>query len=184
MMVDQAEDNGVRVRVRGREMSVAITEEQVETAQARRRARIVREPFTIRPWSELAFYLVSGGLAAVGLAFVGATMATGIVLAITFVGLAVLALSVRSARGIGAWTRALARSMLGEHVGDPEPFVSRPGFLGWLQSALRDRVGWRVHRLPGREGSLDAARVLRRVQPVVGRAGLLRPCRTLAQQLE
>ncbi len=34
--------------------------------------------------------------------------------------------------------------MLGEQVDDPEPFVSRPGFLGWLQSALRDRVGWRA----------------------------------------
>jgi len=28
-------------------------------------------------------------------------------------------------------------------VGEPDPFVSRPGFLGWLQSSLRDRVGWR-----------------------------------------
>src|SRR6185437_9684118 len=25
----------------------------------------------------------------------------------------------------------------------PAAFVSRPGFFGWLQSALRDRVGWR-----------------------------------------
>ena len=123
-------------------MSVAITEEQVEAVKGIAR-RILREPFTRRPWAELAFYLVSGGLAAVGLAFVGATMATGVVLAITFVGLAVLALSIRSARGIGGWTRALARSMLGEQIGEPEPFVSRPGFLGWLQSAVRDRVGWR-----------------------------------------
>ena len=73
MMVEQAEDNGVRVRVRGREMSVAITEEQVETAKRVAR-HIVREPFTSRPWSELAFYLVSGGLAGVGLAFVGCTL--------------------------------------------------------------------------------------------------------------
>ncbi len=90
----------MRISVRGREMSVAITEEQVEAVKGIAR-RILREPFTRRPWAELAFYLVSGGLAAVGLAFVGATMATGVVLAITFVGLAVLALSIRSARGIG-----------------------------------------------------------------------------------
>ena len=154
MMVEQAEDNDVRVRVRGREMSVAITEEQVEAVKRVAR-RIVREPFTRRPWTELAFYLVSGGFAGVGLAFVGATMATGVVLAITFVGLAVLALSVRSARGIGAWTRALARSMLGEQIGDPEPFVSRPGFLGWLQSAAARPGGLAVHRLPGREGPVD-----------------------------
>jgi signal transduction histidine kinase len=143
MMVEHTEDHDVRVRVRGREMSVAITEEQVEAVRKVGR-RIVREPFTRRPWTELAFYLVSGGLAGAGLVFVGATMAAGVILAITFIGLAVLALSVRSARGFGAWTRALARSMLGEQIGEPQPFVSRPGFLGWLQSALRDRVGWRA----------------------------------------
>ena len=27
---------------------------------------------------------------------------------------------------------------------DPPPFVGRPGFLGWLQSCLRDRVAWRA----------------------------------------
>ena len=106
--------------------------------------RILREPFTKRPWTELAFFLVSGGLAALGLAFVGVTMVAGVVLAITFFGLAVLALSIRSARGIGGWQRGLARAMLGEAIEDPEPFVGRHGFLGWLQSSLRDRVGWRA----------------------------------------
>ncbi len=33
--------------------------------------------------------------------------------------------------------------MLGEAVEDPQPFSGRPGFLGWLQSCLRDRVAWR-----------------------------------------
>ena len=128
-MVEQAEDNDVRVRVRGREMSVAITEEQVEAAK-RVAERILREPFTARPWNELAFYLVSGGLAAGGLAFVGATMATGIVLAITFVGLAVLALSVRSARGIGGWTRALARTCSASGSSIPSHSSAAPGFWG------------------------------------------------------
>ena len=63
--------------------------------------RILREPFTKRPWSELAFYFVSGGLAVIGLAFVGVTMVTGVVLAITFFGLAVLALSIRRRAGSG-----------------------------------------------------------------------------------
>jgi signal transduction histidine kinase len=143
MMVEHAEDTDVGARVRGREMSVAITEEQVEAVRNVAR-RIVREPFTRRPWTELAFYVVSGGLAGVGLAFVGATMVAGVFLAITVIGLSVLALSVRGARGFGGWTRALARAMLGEQVGEPDRFVSRPGFFGWLQSALRDRVGWRA----------------------------------------
>ena len=87
---------------------------------------------------------MSGGLAGLGVVFVGFTMLAGVVLAITFFGLAVLALSLRSARGMGGWQRGLARSMLGEAVEDPEPFAGRRGFLGWLQSSLRDRVAWRA----------------------------------------
>ena len=54
-----------------------------------------------------------------------------------------MALSVRLARGFGGFHRQLARGLLDEQIEDPEPFVSRPGFLGWLQSSLRDRTGWR-----------------------------------------
>jgi signal transduction histidine kinase len=78
------------------------------------------------------------------MAFIGATMFAGVLLAITFVGVILIAASVRGARGIGAWHRGLARSFLGEHVDEPAPFVARPGFFGWLQSALRDRTGWRA----------------------------------------
>ncbi len=143
MTPDQDEDSGVRVRVRGREMSLAVSEEQAERARVLAR-RILHEPFTKRVWSELAFFLLSSALAGVGLLFVFSTMAAGLILAITFFGLAVLALSLRSARGIGGLERGLARSMLGEAVEDPQPFAGRPGFLGWLQSCLRDRVAWRA----------------------------------------
>ena len=47
------------------------------------------------------------------------------------------------ARGFGGFHRQLARGLLDEQIEDPEPFVARPGFLGWLQSSLRDRTGWR-----------------------------------------
>ena len=136
------EGNGVRVRVGGREMSLAISEEHALRARALLN-RVAREPFTKRVWAELAYFVVAGALTGVGLAFVALTMATGIVLAITFVGLAVLVLSLRTARGLGGLFRRMARSMLGEPVADPEPFTARPGFLGWLQSGLRDRVAWR-----------------------------------------
>jgi signal transduction histidine kinase len=143
MMPEQVDDREVRMRLGGRDVALTVTHEQVAAAKEFLR-RILVEPFTRRPWAELAFYLVSGGLAAIGLLFVGLTMVTGVVLAITFFGVAILALSIRSARGIGGWTRVLAGSMLGEHIDDPEPFVARSGFLGWLQSAVRDRVGWRA----------------------------------------
>jgi signal transduction histidine kinase len=139
MMSTQGQDSEVPVRLG----SIAVSQEQLATAKDLAR-RVLREPFTKRAWSELAFYFVSGGLAVAGIGFVGLTMVTGVALAVTFFGLAVLALSIRSARGICGWNRALARSILGMQIDDPEAFVSRPGFLGWLQSTLRDRVGWRA----------------------------------------
>ena len=131
------------MRVRGRELSLALTEEQVVRFKAVAQ-HILHEPFTKRVWSELAFFLLGSALAGVGLGFVALTMFAGLVLAITFFGLALLAFSLRIGRGIGGLERNLARNMLGEVVDDPQPFTNRPGFLGWLQSCLRDRVAWRA----------------------------------------
>ena len=39
--------------------------------------------------------------------------------------------------------RRLGRALLDERIEDPGPFAARPGFLGWIQSALRDRTAWR-----------------------------------------
>ncbi len=143
MMAAQTENDEVRVRLRGKEMSLSLTEEQA--AQIRQLARrVVREPFTARPWSEVAYYLVSGALAGAGLIFIAVTMLAGAVLAITFFGLALLALSLRSARGLGRWQRGLTGSLLKVEIEEPDAFVSRPGFLGWLQSSMRDRVAWRA----------------------------------------
>jgi signal transduction histidine kinase len=130
------------VRLGGRHVTIALTADQIaavkETAQ-----RVVREPFTKRTWAELGYFALCAPLTLVSIAFVGFTMFVGILFAITFVGLVVLALSLRSARGIGGIYRGLARRMLAEPVEDPEAFVRKPGFLGWLQSCLRDRVAWR-----------------------------------------
>jgi signal transduction histidine kinase len=125
-----------------RGVSLGLTDDQVvklrEFAQ-----RVFREPFTKRPWSELAFWMVSGVLGAFSIAVIAATLIAGVWLIITFVGLIIIALSLRMARGFGRWQRLLAHNFLGEVVDEPNPFVRRPGFFGWLQSALRDRVAWR-----------------------------------------
>jgi signal transduction histidine kinase len=143
MMEIEMEDRGVQVSSRFKEILVAVAgprgEEQIR-AIAR---KIGREPFVKQTWSELAFLCIGAPLAAAGAAFVLFTMWAGIVLAITFFGLGILALSVRGARGIGGLHRQLARAYLDEDIANPEPFTSRPGFLGWLQATLRDRTGWR-----------------------------------------
>ena len=140
---EHTEDSSVRVRIRGRELSLAVTEEQADRIKVLAQ-RIVHEPFTMRVWSELAFFLLSSALAAVGVWVVAVLGFAGLVLAITFFGLALLAFSLRIGRGIGSLERNLVRNMLGEPVEDPQPFSGRPGFLGWLQSCLRDRVAWRA----------------------------------------
>ena len=143
MSPDPSEDSGVRVRIRGRELSFAMTEDQAVRVKALART-ILHEPFTKRVWSELGFFLLGSALAGAGLFFVACTMGVGLVLAITFFGFAIFALSLRAARGIGGMQRGLVRSMLGEAVEDPQAFAARPGFLGWLQSCVRDRVAWRA----------------------------------------
>jgi len=123
---------------------VIVVSRQLETRVREITRTIVRTSFTKRTWSELLFLAVGSALAAVGFAFVAATMAAGVVLAITFVGLTILGLSIRGSRGFGRIHRRIAQSLLDEHIEDPDPFAPRPGLLGWLQSSLRDRVGWRA----------------------------------------
>jgi signal transduction histidine kinase len=145
MMRAEVEGSEVRVqlRIRGKERTIEIPEARVE--QLRSFATAVRKgPFERQTWQELFFFVADGFVAILGLAFILATMFFGIALAITFVGLIVLASSIRGARGIGAFHRALALRVLGERIGEPPPFVSRPGLLGWIQTATRDRIGWRV----------------------------------------
>jgi signal transduction histidine kinase len=105
---------------------------------------VVETPFTRRTWSELLFMMAGMPIALLGIVFVGLTMAGGVLLAITFVGIALIGAAVRGARGFGRMQRRLAAALLDEAIDDPEPFLPRPGYLGWLQSALRDRTGWRA----------------------------------------
>jgi len=143
-MTGDVDARGVRLqfRLRGDQKVIVLSEARLE--QLRRiRHTIWNEPFARRTWSELLFFVFSVLLAAAGMAFIALTMFAGIALAVTFIGLVIIAGSLRGARGIGGFHRALARNLLDEHIQEPEPFVARPGFFGWLQSALRDPIGWR-----------------------------------------
>jgi signal transduction histidine kinase len=106
--------------------------------------KVIETPFTRRTWSELLFLVVGMPLAFVGVAFVGITMMTGVVLVITFIGFVIIGLAVRGARGFGGLQRRLAGALIDDDIEEPEPFAPRPGYLGWLQSALRDRTGWKA----------------------------------------
>ena len=122
---------------------VRISDERAE--QAGRLARVVLwEPFRKRTWAELGYFLVSSALACAGALALSGLGFAGLVLAIVFVGVLILAGGLRAARGLGRWQRALARRLLAEEIDDPEPFTARPGLFGWLRAALGDRVAWRA----------------------------------------
>jgi signal transduction histidine kinase len=143
MTQEQAEGTSTPLRVLAKEMVSTVVERRGDRTQEIIRI-IWREPLAKRSWSELFFIAVGAPMAVVGVVFVAVTLSAGIVLAITFLGLFIIALAVRGARGFGGFHRQIARSLLGEEIADPDPFAPRPGLLGWLQSALRDRTGWRA----------------------------------------
>jgi signal transduction histidine kinase len=142
-MTERAESPGPRLRRHFKEITdVVIAKTGVRTNEIAR--TIWREPFTKRTWSEFAFLTVGVPVAFMGIAFEAITFGAGVVLAITFIGFFIIALSLRGARGIGGIHRQLAHGLLGEEIEEPEPFVPRSGYFGWLQSTLRDRTSWRA----------------------------------------
>ncbi len=97
-----------------------------------------------RTRSELAYVVVSLPLAVLGFVFVVVSTLLGAVLAVTFIGLPLLALGGLGARRLAGMHRGLAHRLLGEHVAAPPPLQPGIGFLGWLQAALRDSASWRA----------------------------------------
>jgi signal transduction histidine kinase len=138
-------DAGPRVRLHlaGRDRSLVISQTSVDRIARGVRA-VLREPFSSRPWRELCHFCVSSVLAGAACFVVVALLGAGSVLMVTFVGLFVIATAVRLARGFGSWHRSLGHWLLGESVLEPAAFAPRPGMLGWAQSAVRDRAGWRA----------------------------------------
>jgi signal transduction histidine kinase len=141
----RTKDGAVRfhLRVGGRQRTVTIPAARMDQGRGIART-VLREPFQRRTWSELAFFLISGFAGCLGAVFVIATLSSGVALAVVFVGLLLIAALLRGTRGIGSWHRGLARHFLDERIPEPDPFVARRGFFGWLGAAFRDRAGWRA----------------------------------------
>jgi signal transduction histidine kinase len=105
-------------------------------------ARLAYDPQT---WKEIAHLLINLPVAIVGFVFVTTLLSTGAGLAVTVVGLPLLAGGLRGARQLGKAERARARALLGLRIDEPSPLpVRRTSFFGWLWSSLKDPVGWRT----------------------------------------
>lgn len=119
------------------------------TATAIRRGGAIRAfltaPARARTWREFLHVLLDFPIGLTGFCFVAVLLAGGLLLAVTVVGLPLIAAMLIGCRALGVMERARAATLLGERVAKPPPFgPRRPGFWPWLKAALFDGPGWRV----------------------------------------
>ncbi|MFA3838591.1 sensor histidine kinase [Streptomyces aureus] len=105
-----------------------------------------RFAFDRHTWKEIAYLLSNLPIAVLGFIYVVTMLATGVGLAVTVIGLPVLAAGLLGARQLGKAERGRARALLGLRIEEPSPLPRRrdEGFFGRLWSGLKDPVGWRA----------------------------------------
>ncbi|MET7777642.1 MULTISPECIES: sensor histidine kinase [Streptomyces] len=96
-------------------------------------------------WKEIAHLLANLPVSIFGFVYVVTLVSTGTGLAVTAIGLPLLAGGLRGTRLLGRMERARARKLLGVRIDEPSPMPVRgTGFFPWLWSSLRDPVAWRT----------------------------------------
>ncbi|GAX52432.1 sensor histidine kinase [Streptomyces olivochromogenes] len=96
-------------------------------------------------WKEIAHLLANLPISILGFVYVVTLVSTGAGLAVTAIGLPLLAGGLRGTRLLGRMERARARKLLGVRIDEPSPMPVRgTGFFPWLWSSLRDPVAWRT----------------------------------------
>jgi signal transduction histidine kinase len=100
--------------------------------------------FAPRTWREFLYALIGLPLGIAGFVFTVTTFAVSVGLAVTFIGLPLLAVTGLGARWFGYGLRELSNSLSGTAVAPPAPFRARPGLLGWIGSGLQDGTAWRA----------------------------------------
>ncbi|THA32607.1 sensor histidine kinase [Streptomyces sp. A1277] len=107
----------------------------------------VRFAFGRWTWKEVAHLLANLPMAIVGFVYTVLMISIGVGLAVTVVGLPLLAAGLQGARLIGRAERGRARKLLGVRVEEPSPVARgrrEEGFFAWLWSSLMDPVAWRA----------------------------------------
>lgn len=98
-------------------------------------------------WKEVAYLLSNLPTAVVWFLYVTVTVALGVALSATVVGLPLLAAGLVGVRGIGRAERARARALLGIGIDEPSrrlPYRPGGGLLARVGALLRDPVAWRT----------------------------------------
>ncbi|MDJ1133724.1 sensor histidine kinase [Streptomyces iconiensis] len=93
---------------------------------------------------EVAHLLVNPFFDTLAFVYIVSCVFVGGFLAITVVGLPVLAACLLGCRQIGKAERARARALLRLQIDEPSPLhAERPGVLAWVWAQLKDPVAWR-----------------------------------------
>lgn len=106
--------------------------------------RAVAEPFRRRTWAHVLYALVGLPIGVAGFTFTVTTLSVGAGLAVTFVGLPLLAFTGLLARTFGDALRRLANTLVDADVAPAQRFRANPGLLGWIGSGLTDGTAWRA----------------------------------------
>lgn len=103
-------------------------------------------PFASATYREIGYTLTSLPVAVVGFSFAVTMFTLGTGLAVTVLGLPVLAGMLLAARGLGAAERGRARHGLGLYVEGPGPVAEngRTGFWAAMSRHLTDAAGWKA----------------------------------------
>ncbi len=106
-------------------------------------ARLAFPPST---WKEIAYLLANLPASLFGFVYVVTVLSVGAGMAVTVVGLPLLAAGLLGSRLLGRLERARARSLLGVRVEEPSPLPLRraKGGFSRLWMMLKDPVGWRA----------------------------------------
>ncbi|MDW6060766.1 sensor domain-containing protein [Streptomyces sp. FXJ1.4098] len=128
-------------------MTVSSTDEGDQGDQGHE--RLPRPPafgFPAQTWKEIAHLLANLPMGILGFVYSLVWLVMGLGLAITVVGLPLLALGLRGSRLYGAFERHRARALLSVRVDEPSRLRHHAdgGFFSWLWARLRDPVGWRT----------------------------------------
>ncbi|WP_051087630.1 sensor histidine kinase, partial [Wenjunlia vitaminophila] len=103
-----------------------------------------RPVFSKMTLKEIIYLLLNLPMDIAGFVYVVTMLSMGAGLAVTVIGLPLLALGLLGCRLAGKVERARARLLLDVRIAEPSPVrARRAGFLPWLGSALADPVAWR-----------------------------------------
>jgi signal transduction histidine kinase len=109
---------------------------------------LLRAPFTLRTRCEARYALAGLAPATLGALFLVFLFGAGLLLTAsligTFIGLLVLSLALRLARGFGGLHRRLAGRLLHREFPSPARFQPGRGVLRRVDTRLRDGTGWRA----------------------------------------